>query len=298
MPATHSVLPAITGGDPVVGKVMTTSKGTWAATADTTFAYSWQRCAADGSACAAIAGATATTYKPVAADVDSTLRTIVTATNPDGAVTATSAQTIKVKAAPPATTVLPVLSGTAQVGKTLTVTLGTWTGTASDGTATFYRCSKTCTAVGHARTYTLVTADAGFTIRASITGTGDGGTKEVYAAATLGPVKSATTGAAFAGVGTPVSLKNATGTVLAKATVSAVGGAASVGAAKAGKVTVTVKPTAKAKGNYRVWACPTAAPGKDWQPCTAPAKLTHKGAHLKLSLDAGEQVQVVVAKQR
>ena len=94
-----------------------------------------------------------------------------------------------------------------------------------------------------------------------------------------------------------MSLKSATGTVLAKATVSAVGGAASVGAAKAGKVTVTVKSTAKAKGAYRVWACPTAAPGKDWQPCTAPAKLTRKGAHLKLSLDAGEQVQVVVAKQ-
>jgi hypothetical protein len=294
VPPVNTAAPAITG-DATVGKTLTAGKGTWTTTADTTYAYAWQRCS--GSTCTAITGATAATYKVAAADVGNLIKVNITATNPDGHVTVTAATAANAKAAAPAATVKPVLSGTAKVGETLKVTAGTWAGTSGTPSATFYRCSKTCTAVGHDMTYTLVAADAGFTIRASVTGSGDGGSTEVYAAATLGPVKATTTGVAFAAPGAPVSLKSATGAVLAKATVSAVAGAASAGAKTAGRVNVTVKPTAKAKGSYRVWACPTAAPGKDWQPCTAPVKLTRKGAHLKLSLDAGEQVQVVVAKQ-
>ena len=97
----------------------------------------------------------------------------------------------------------------------------------------------------------------------------------------LGPVKAATAGSALLSAGT-ASLKSATGSVLAKASVAATG--------------VTVKPAGKLKGTWQVWACPTS--GSDWQPCTAPVKLTAKGARLKVGLDAGEKVRVIVAQRR
>jgi hypothetical protein len=174
-----------------------------------------------------------------------------------------------------------VLSGTAQVGKTLTVTLGTWTGSTSTAPA-FYRCGSTCVRIaGSANTYTLTSADAGYSIRASVVATGPGGSTEGKAAAVLGPVKAATAGSALLAAGT-ASLKSSTGAVLAKATVAA--------------SAVTVKPTGKLKGTWRVWACPTS--GSDWQPCTAPVKLTAKGARLKVGVDAGEKVRVIVAQRR
>jgi hypothetical protein len=210
-----------------------------------------------------------------------TLRAVVTATNPDAAVAASSAATAKIKPAPPAATALPVLSGTAQAGRTVTVTLGTWTG-ATATAPSFYRCGSTCVRIpGTAATYTLTTADAGYSIRASVTATGPGGSVEARAAAVLGPVKAATAGSALLAAGS-ASLRSSTGSVLAKASVAATG--------------VTVKPAGKLRGSWQVWACP--ATGGDWQPCTAPVRLTAKGAHLKPALDAGEKVRVVVAQRR
>ncbi|MDA0163936.1 hypothetical protein OM076_26935 [Solirubrobacter ginsenosidimutans] len=284
----NSVLPAITGTG-VVGVAMTATKGTWTTSADTTYAYAWQRCDAASDNCAAIAGAVAATYKPVTADVDSTLKVSVTATNPDAAVTATSAATAKVKPAPPAASPIPVLSGTATVGQTVTATTGTWAGTSETVTTTFWRCTTTCTSLqsGTTRTYTLVTGDAGAKIKASVTGVGPGGTTQVYAAAILGPVKSATTGTVLAAA-SPTSLKNASGKVLAKTTASV--------PKNGGQATVTVNPAAGLTGRYRAWACPTAPAGSDWQPCTKPVTLGHKTAKLKVAVDAGERVRVVVAK--
>ena len=52
--------------------MLTASEGTWSVPLTKT-AYQWQRCAADGSACVNIAGATAKTYTPVVADIGKTL---------------------------------------------------------------------------------------------------------------------------------------------------------------------------------------------------------------------------------
>ena len=296
-PAAVTAAPVISG-NAVAGVTLSAGRGTWSAPADTTYTYAWQRCAADGTGCAAVSGAVAATFKLAAADVDHTLRAVVTATNPDGPVSSTSAATAKVKPAAPSVTIAPVLSGTPQVGKTLTITAGTWAGTSEDAKATFYRCTRTCIVAqtGTARTYTLVAADAGANMRAAITATGAGGSTTSTAAAILGPVKSAASASVLAGVGAPVSLRSTTGAVLAKATIAAAAGAAAAGATPAGPVTVTVKSASKLKGRYRVWACPTAATGADWQPCTAPATLSAKGAHLRVALDAGEKVRVVVAR--
>ncbi len=79
-------------GPAVVGQTLTASPGTWTGTG-ITFAYAWQRCDAAGGACAAIAGATQSTYRLVTADSGRTIRVNVTATNTTGSNSAQSAQT-------------------------------------------------------------------------------------------------------------------------------------------------------------------------------------------------------------
>ena len=61
-----------------------------------TFSYLWSRCAADGTACTAIPGATGATYAVAAGDVGSTLQVTVTGGNTVGARPASSAVTTPV----------------------------------------------------------------------------------------------------------------------------------------------------------------------------------------------------------
>ena len=58
--------------------------GTWTGDDPMTFTYQWQRCDANGGNCASIAGATNRTYVVTAADVNRSVRVIVTARNPGG----------------------------------------------------------------------------------------------------------------------------------------------------------------------------------------------------------------------
>ena len=284
-----TVLPVVSGTG-VVGTTLSTTRGTWSTSPDTTYGYRWRRCDAAGNNCAVIGDAVASTYKVAAADVDSTLRAVVTAVNEDGTVAAVSGLSAKVRPAAPAVSPPPVLSGTATVGHTATATTGTWTGISAIVKTTFWRCGSTCTAIvtSTARSYTLVAADAGLKIRASVTGVGPGGTTTTYAAAVLGPVKSAAAASALA-AGAPVALKSSTGKVLATTS-------ASVPKA-GGQATVTVKPATGLKSGYRAWACPTAVSGADWQPCTKPVKLGDRAARLRVAVDAGEKIRVVVARR-
>ncbi len=86
----RSEAPAISGSA-TEGATLSASKGKWLGS-PVTFGYQWQRCAgAEG--CTAIPGATNPTYKVGAADVGDTLRVVVEATNGDGSVAASSAET-------------------------------------------------------------------------------------------------------------------------------------------------------------------------------------------------------------
>lgn len=96
---TNTELPTISGARYQVGETLVAQPGTWT-NSPTSFAYQWQRCKPDGSACIDITGATAAVYVPVTADEDSALVVVVTATNASGSGTATSAPTL----------VLPALS--------------------------------------------------------------------------------------------------------------------------------------------------------------------------------------------
>jgi hypothetical protein len=85
-------------------------------------------------------------------------------------------------AAAPVNTAPPTISGTTQVGQTLTAANGTWTNSPSSFAYQWLRCNgggNACGPVanGTQSTYTLVTADAGRTMRVRVTATNaDGST--------------------------------------------------------------------------------------------------------------------------
>src|SRR4051794_804239 len=146
---------------------------------------------AGSSACTDIAGATATTYVSAAADVGSVVRVAVTASNTVGSQTSVSAPTAPVvqpqTGIAPANTALPTVTGTAQVGQTLTASPGSWTGTAPIAFAyQWRRCDQTCTDIGGsaAQTYVPVSADIGLTLRVAVTATNSAGTATATSAAT------------------------------------------------------------------------------------------------------------------
>ena len=107
----NTVLPAISGA-PAEGATVAASTGTWTGTPTITYAYQWRACDAAGNGCADIPGATGSTYDVTAAEVDGTLRVVVTATNAAGSVDATSPASALVAPAAPVNTVLPAVSGT------------------------------------------------------------------------------------------------------------------------------------------------------------------------------------------
>jgi hypothetical protein len=171
LPPSNTVLPTITGTT-TMGQVLTANDGTWSGSTST--ARFWSRCSSAGTSCQPISGATGTTYTLTSADVDSTIRVTVIATNVSGSTSATSAATAVIAGTLPANSVAPSISGTAQNGLVLTGAAGTWTGyTPQVTTWQWQRCTPGCTNIvgATASTYTLVNADVGATIRLVVTQT-------------------------------------------------------------------------------------------------------------------------------
>lgn len=88
------------GAVPAVGDQLHGSSGSWSGSG-LSFTYQWLRCAADGSGCAPISGATGVNYTPVTADVGHALQFCVTATNSSGSATSCSMPTPAVVASRP-----------------------------------------------------------------------------------------------------------------------------------------------------------------------------------------------------
>src|ERR687887_2180647 len=169
-------------GRPVEGNVLTASNGSWSGTGPFNYSYRWLRCPASGSGgngegCTAISGATFRRYTVRHADVGHRLRVRVTAANSEGSASATSNATAVVQPAParPRNTVPPTVSGTAQVGQTLTANNGTWVGQQPlTFTYSWRRCDTNganCSDIGGAtgKTYVLTSADQGTTLRVRVT---------------------------------------------------------------------------------------------------------------------------------
>jgi hypothetical protein len=116
--------PAVTGTGHQ-GQALTASTGSWSPTA-TSYTYQWQRAADSTNHWSTIAGATAATYTPAAADLGAHLRVSVTAANGTGQGASTSAQFGPITTGAPAVTAAPSITGALRVGQTLTAAAGSW----------------------------------------------------------------------------------------------------------------------------------------------------------------------------
>ncbi len=74
--------PVVTG-TVATGQTLTTSNGVWA-NAPTSYRYQWQDCAAEGTGCSNIVGATSKTHKVTSGDAGHTITAVVTAANASG----------------------------------------------------------------------------------------------------------------------------------------------------------------------------------------------------------------------
>jgi hypothetical protein len=126
-------LPTITG-IAMTGQTFLGDPGKWNGPSSS-YGYQWARCSSAGTACTAIALANAQTYLETAADVGSTLRVVVTASNKNGAAVTTSNPTLVVQGAtspPPPTTT----TSTSTTTTTPTITATPTTSTTSSSTST------------------------------------------------------------------------------------------------------------------------------------------------------------------
>lgn len=180
-PPVNTSLPTITGTT-VVGQQLTSTVGGWTRK-PTSFARRWFDCDTNGANCIVIVGATAAKYTLTSADVGSTIRVEVTATNSSGSAVATSAATAVVQTAPiaPTNSSPPTISGTAQDGQVLTASPGSWSGTPPITYAyQWQRCDTSggsCAGITGATgtTYTVASADVGHTLIVVVTASNGGG---------------------------------------------------------------------------------------------------------------------------
>jgi hypothetical protein len=186
----NTQLPQVSG-QVAVGNQLQASTGTWTGSA-ATYSYQWQRCDSGGANCQPIiGGATAASYTVAGADVGSTLRVTVTATNGAGQASADSAATAVVpQPQPPVNTQLPQVSGQATVGSQLQATSGSWSGSPAPTYAyQWQRCDSggaNCQPIGAATaaSYAIVSADVGSTLLVTVTASNSAGQASANSAAT------------------------------------------------------------------------------------------------------------------
>jgi len=180
---------------PQVGDFLSTTTGTWTGTGNT-FSYQWMYCETPTQKCVLDTNGTSWFYRVPPVAYGDYIRVMVTASNSSGERGSESIATAQVTADQPSNRVLPTIYGTAQVGQQLTATDGGWEGSSPlTFTAQWNRCDSSgsvgsCVAIPGATTtgYTLVLADAGHTIRYSVTGTNVAGTVTAYSVATASVV--------------------------------------------------------------------------------------------------------------
>jgi len=156
---TNNTLPVVSG-TPTVGETLSSTSGTWSGYPAPTFAYQWVRGAATN-----ISGATSSSYQLQDADLATTVKCTVTATNAAGSASATSAPTSTIAAgAPQAPTGVTATGGNTQATISFTApaitggsTITSYTVTSSPGgfTSSGASLSQTVTGLTNGISYTF-----------------------------------------------------------------------------------------------------------------------------------------------
>jgi len=172
---TNTAPPTITG-TPRQGQELTTSTGTWSSYPEASYAYQWQRCYGAGVSCENIAGTTESKYLLSGGDAGTILRAMVTATNVAGSASASSDMTIPIESLPPSAVDPPEITGTAQEGRELSASHGTWEGSPPLGFAYQW---ESCDSLGYgclpilgasSSSYVPGPGEVGDTLRVQVTG--------------------------------------------------------------------------------------------------------------------------------
>jgi hypothetical protein len=161
--------PVITGSH-VVGQTLSSSTGVFTGE-EIVYTYEWLR---DGTP---ITGATVSTYTQTGADEGHKLSVRVEATNGGGQASQTSAPTAAVEAPPPGAptpTTPPLISGSPQIGDTLTASTGGFTGAENVYTFAWLLDGAQITGATSAN-YTVKTGDESHQLSVRVTATNSGG---------------------------------------------------------------------------------------------------------------------------
>lgn len=169
-----------------VGSVLTSTDPTWDP-ANTVATRQWLRDAAP------ISGATGTTYTVAASDVNAAISLRVTGTLPGRELTLTVSNAITAALGPAVSaTAPPTITGTTQVGKTLTSVSPSWDQTGVQETKQWLRDGQPITGAT-ATTYVVKAADLGTSLSVSYTGRLAGRADGIATSAAVGPVAAAPT---------------------------------------------------------------------------------------------------------
>lgn len=169
------------------GDVLSTTNGAWT-NSPTGFSYQWQRSTTQGGWVNVPSGGTSSTYTIQSGDVGYYLIVSVQASNSggSGSVFSSNNTTTQILPATPSNTSLPVISGSASTGSTLSVSTGSWN--PSSPTPSYTYQWKTCDSAGNncnnisgatSSSHVVSSTDVGYTVRATVTATNAGGSVSV-----------------------------------------------------------------------------------------------------------------------
>jgi large repetitive protein len=186
----NTVLPVVSG-TAVVGGNLSASTGTWTdADADTpTYSYQWKRGGTN-------VGTNANSYSLTVTDAHADITVVVTANDGNGGITNATSLIKMVTNKAPVNTLLPTISGTPNVGNSLSASTGNWTDADGDTPTFSYQWKSGSTNIGtNANGYTLTAAEAHSNITVVVTandgnGGATGATSAMTAVANTAPVNS------------------------------------------------------------------------------------------------------------
>lgn len=184
-PPVNTSAPSLSGSA-TVGQTLTVNNGIWTGN-NIVYTYSWYKNDQP------IYGANSSTYVPTANDVGYGILCSVSADNNAGGDIANTAFTSNVVSNAPVCSVLPAISGTANVGEILTVTSGTWSGSPTISYQWQWAHIRANIHNANTNTYTIANEDLGQSVTCMVTATSSGGTNSVHAVAT-GIIGSAAAG--------------------------------------------------------------------------------------------------------